>query len=80
MSLKRNIPPKIWGVDKVEYIAPDRLKLNNGVELFTLNIGNQEVVKIDFAFEAGCWYGKSRLDSTMAAAMLQEGTFHHTAI
>ena len=80
MSLKRNIPPKIWGVDKVEYIAPVHLKLNNGAELFTLNIGDQEVVKIDFSFEAGCWYGKSRLDSTMAAAMLQEGTFHHKVI
>ena len=80
MTLKRNIPPKIWGVDKVEYIAPVHLKLNNGAELFTLNIGDQEVVKIDFSFEAGCWYGKSRLDSTMAAAMLQEGTFHHNAI
>ena len=80
MTIKRNIPPKIWGVERVEYIAPDRLKLNNGVELFTLSIGDQEVVKIDFSFEAGSWYGKSRLDSTMAAAMLQEGTNQHTAI
>jgi predicted Zn-dependent peptidase len=80
MTVKRNIPPKIWGVERVEYIAPDRLQLQNGAELFTLNIGDQEVVKIDFSFEAGCWYGKSRLDSTMAAAMLQEGTTHHTAI
>ncbi len=80
MTVKRNIPPNIWGVERVEYIAPDRLQLQNGAELFTLSIGDQEVVKIDFSFEAGCWYGKSRLDSTMAAAMLQEGTFHHTAI
>jgi len=79
MTLKRNTPPKIWGVDRVEYIEPGRHCLKNGVELFTLNSGDLEVVKIDFSFKAGSWYGKSRLDSTMAASMLQEGTMHHKA-
>jgi len=79
MTFKRNIPPKVWGVDRVEYIEPNRHLLNNGVELFTMNSGDQEVVKIDFSFKAGSWYGKSRLDSTMAAWMLQEGTTNHKA-
>jgi len=79
MTFKRNIPPKVWGVDRVEYIEPKRLRLHNGVELFTMNSGDQEVVKIDFSFKAGSWYGKSRLDSTMAASMLQEGTTNHKA-
>lgn len=79
MTFKRNIPPKVWGVDRVEYIEPNRHLLDNGVELFTMNSGNQEVVKIDFSFKAGSWYGKSRLDSTMAASMLQEGTKNHKA-
>ena len=79
MTLKRNIPPKVWGVDRVEYIEPNRHCFKNGVELFTMNSGDQEVVKIDFSFKAGSWYGKSRLDSTMAASMLQEGTTNHKA-
>ena len=74
MKFKRNIPPKVFGVDRVEYIEPNRHLLNNGIELFTMNSGDQEVVKIDFSFKAGSWYGLSRLDSTMAASMLQEGT------
>ena len=73
MTLKRNIPPKVWGVDRVEYIEPSQHHLKNGVELFVMNSGDQEVVKIDFSFKAGSWYGKSRLDSTMTASMLQEG-------
>ncbi|MCX6239289.1 MAG: pitrilysin family protein [Bacteroidia bacterium] len=79
MTLKRNIPPKVWGVDRVEYIEPSRHRLTNGVELFVMNSGDQEVVKIDFSFKAGSWYGNSRLDSTMAASMLQEGTTKHKA-
>ena len=74
MTLKRNTPPPIFGVDRVEYIEPSGYKLNNGVELFTMNSGDQEVVKIDFSFRAGSWYSQSRLDSLMAALMLQEGT------
>jgi zinc protease len=79
MTIKRNIPPIVFGVDRVEYIEPNRHELGNGVELFTMNSGDQEVVKIDFSFKAGSWYGFSRLDSTMAAAMLQEGTKNHKA-
>jgi len=79
MTIKRNIPPKVWGVDRVEYIEPDLLRLNNGIELFTMNSGDQEVVKIDLSFKAGSWFGSSRLDSTMAASMLQEGTTKHKA-
>ena len=79
MTFKRNIPPKVWGLDRVEYIEPSRHCFKNGVELFAMNSGDQEVVKIDFSFKAGSWYGKSRLDSTMAASMLQEGTINHKA-
>ena len=74
MTVIRNSPPPVFGVDRVEYIEPSRYALNNGVELFAMNSGDQEVVKIDFSFRAGSWYGKSRLDSMMAALMLQEGT------
>ena len=74
MTLKRNNPPPIFGVDGVEYIEPNRVTLDNGVELFTMKSGDQEVVKIDFSFRAGSWYAQSRLDSIMAALMLQEGT------
>src|SRR5674476_1245050 len=45
MTFKRNIPPKVFGVDHVEYIEPIRHLLKNGVELFTMNSGDQEVLK-----------------------------------
>ncbi len=79
MTIKRNIPPRIRSVDHVEYIAPGRHYLDNGVELFTMNSGTQEVVKIDISIKAGSWYGSSRLDSSMVASMLQEGTSNFKA-
>lgn len=74
MTLNRNNPPAIFSVDHVEYHKPQHIKLNGGSELFIVNGGDQEVVKLDFAFKAGSWYSKSKLESLMAAAMLQEGT------
>ena len=74
MTLNRNTPPAICSVDHVEYQKPLQYKLNGGSELFVMNGGDQEVVKLDFAFKAGNWYAKSKLESLMASAMLQEGT------
>lgn len=79
MTIKRNYPPQVYGIEQVEYIEPHHYTLKNGAELFTLKSGDQEVVKIDFTFKAGSWFGQSRLDSTMVAAMLQEGTTQHKA-
>lgn len=74
MVLNRNIPPLIKGVDHVEYQNPERYHLDCGSDLFVIKGGDQEVVKLDFAFKAGSWYSGSKLESLMAAAMLQEGT------
>ena len=74
MTLNRKIPPGIYSVDHVEYQKPRHIKLSGGVDLFVVNGGDQEVVKLDFAFKAGSWYSKSKLESLMASAMIQEGT------
>ncbi len=79
MILNRNIPPVIHSIDRVEYQKPEHFKLEGGSDLFVLKGGDQEVVKLDFAFKAGSWYSKSKLESLMAASMLQEGTSSLTA-
>ncbi len=74
MSLNRHIAPVIHNIDHVEYQRPENYKLNGGPDLFVIKGGEQEVVKLDFAFKAGSWYSKSKLESLMAAAMISEGT------
>ena len=79
MKLDRKISPLIESVSNVSYIDPETILLNSGIPLYTMRSGDLEVVKIDFTFKAGIWYSKSKLDSAMAAGMLQEGTANHNA-
>jgi predicted Zn-dependent peptidase len=79
MTLNRKIPPEIHSLERIEYPVPKHLKLDGGADFFMVDGGEQEVVKIDFAFRAGSWYSESKLESLMAASMLQEGTSRFTA-
>lgn len=79
MTVNRKIAPEIHGVERVEYQEPSHVKLSGGADFFVMKGGDQEVVKIDFAFKAGSWYSKNKLESLMAASMLQEGTSRYSA-
>lgn len=79
MILNRKIPPELHSFERIEYQIPARLKMNGGADLFIMQGGEQEVVKIDFAFRAGSWYSESKLESLMAASMMQEGTSRFNA-
>jgi zinc protease len=79
MTLNRKIPPELHSFEGIEYQIPAHLKMNGGADLYMMKGGEQEVVKIDFAFRAGSWYSESKLESLMAASMMQEGTSRFTA-
>lgn len=79
MTLNRKIPPELHGFERIEYQIPRHLKMNGGANLYMMQGGEQEVVKIDFIFRAGSWYSESKLESFMAANMIQEGTSRYTA-
>jgi len=79
MTLNRKTPPELHSFERIEYQTPSHLKLSGGADLFVMEGGEQEVVKIDLTFRAGSWYSESKLESLMAASMLQEGTSRFTA-
>jgi len=79
MTLNRKTPPELHNFERIEYQIPAHLKMNGGADLYIMKGGEQEVVKIDFAFRAGSWYSESKLESVMAASMMQEGTSRFTA-
>lgn len=74
MTVNRKIAPPINNVDHIEYHHPEHIILAGGTNLFVMNGGEQEVVKLDFSIKAGSWYEKNKLESLMTANMLTEGT------
>jgi zinc protease len=74
MIVNRKIAPPINNVDHIEYHYPEHIILPGGTNLFVMNGGEQEVVKLDFSMKAGSWYEQNKLESLMTANMLTEGT------
>lgn len=79
MNINRTQEPAFNKIEKVDYIKAHPQKLDNGIDLYTINVGEQEVLKIDFLFEAGDWMHDSPLVSDYTANMLQEGTQNYTS-
>jgi zinc protease len=72
--LDRKIAPESRNVDSIHFLEPDIHVLDNGIKVYTLNAGSQEVTKIDFIFEAGSWYQSKRLLAGLTNAFLNQGT------
>ncbi|MGV8137410.1 MAG: M16 family metallopeptidase [Mangrovibacterium sp.] len=79
MITDRTIQPSIRPVEKPLLSKPVKVLLNNGIPVYRLFSGTQEVCKIDFIFQAGTWQQEVQLQAGLANAMLQEGSEHYTA-
>ncbi|MBK8807885.1 MAG: insulinase family protein [Bacteroidales bacterium] len=74
MTIDRTKAPDYKTIDSIEYIKANPLTLDNNIQLFTIHVGYQEVIKLDFIFEAGEWVQNASLISEYTVNMLQEGT------
>jgi predicted Zn-dependent peptidase len=79
MMIDRSIQPPIRPVEKPVLVSPQRILLHNGLPVYQLQAGTQEVCKIDFIFEAGTWQQQVRLQAGLTNAMMQEGSEHYSA-
>src|SRR6476661_1267104 len=79
--IDRSTPPQIHDAVEFEYKLPpiNVQQLNNGIPLYWLNGGVQDVAEIDWVFPAGLWYEQKPAVSNAVAAMLKNGTSKHTA-
>ena len=77
--INRNIAPPSEQITDLEYLQPEHRELSNGLKLWELNVGSQELVKIDFIFEAGTWYQPANLVAGLTNAFLNQGTQNYTA-
>jgi zinc protease len=75
----RSIQPQIKALEEINLAVPDFSQLDNGIKVYSFNAGTQDVLKIEFVFEAGSWYQSKKLQSFSAVKMLSEGTSKHTS-
>ncbi|MES2838131.1 MAG: pitrilysin family protein [Bacteroidota bacterium] len=74
MTLNRTIAPEIQDVEKIEFVKPSHVKLNNGLQLFCINAGSQDVIRLEVFFNAGSKYANHPLLASTVNALLKEGT------
>ncbi len=75
--MNRTIEPEIKLIETVTLPAVEKIQLDNGVPVYSINAGEQDVVKIEFLFKAGKWYEDKNLVADFTNRLLREGTINH---
>lgn len=79
MQLNRTSAPSTQTIEKIVFPQIDQSKLSNGIPLFSVNVGTQEVIKIQLLFKAGIWYQSQSLQAFFTGQMLHEGSANYSA-
>src|SRR5438105_3083400 len=57
----------------------ERFTLNNGVEVYAINAGAEDVLSLEWVFYAGNWFENKNLVAATANFLLRNGTTAKTA-
>lgn len=77
--LNRTIQPTVNPIEHIDIVKAEKRLLSNGIPVHFVNAGTQDVVKIDFIFEAGTWFQPVNLVASLCNSMLEEGSENYTA-
>ena len=79
IALDRGKAPEFKQVDNIKFLHPIKTTLNNGIEFNYINGGSQDIVKIDFIFNAGNLYQTKSLVASSTSQLIKEGTKSYSA-
>ena len=79
MDIQRHIQPHISPFDATILVPTEFVSLKNGISLFLINAGTEEVMRMEFVFRAGMVKEYLPLLSTTANMMLTEGAEHYSS-
>jgi zinc protease len=79
MTLNRKLAPEFKTIDAIHIPQAQQFKLDNGISVYTINSGSQELSKIEFMFKAGMYYQSQPLLASAANNLLETGTKNYTA-
>ncbi len=74
MSLDWKKGPGYKEIKNISLPPYELRKLSNGVDIYTLNQGSQEIIKFDIVFRGGRMLEHKKLVSKFTASLLREGT------
>lgn len=74
----RSVPPPIRPIGKLQLPDFQRFTLDNGLPVVALNLGTQDIVKLEVIYRAGRTEEKKRLASRATARILRDGTTSRT--
>jgi len=77
--INRHTAPSFREVEEIALIRANPVKLDNGLPVFQVNAGEQDLVRIEFIFENTAWDPAKPLQAYAVNALLQEGTSEFTS-
>jgi len=78
--LNRTVAPEFKTIEKVDIIKANEQVLDNGIPVYTINAGSQELTKVEFIFKAGMYYQARPLIASTTNTLLENGTNKHNAL
>lgn len=75
----RSKAPLIKQVQSVELPVPNKYVLDNGIPVYEINKGTQDIIKIEVVFNAGRPYEAKKLAARATASLIKEGTAQYTS-
>lgn len=77
--LNRKIQPIVNPIEHIDIVQAEKRILSNGIPVYFVDAGSQDVIKIDFIFDAGTWFQPKNLVASLCNSMLEEGSENYAA-
>lgn len=78
-EVDRTIPPPFRTIDRIDVRRVNTDELDNGIKLFTLSAGSQEITRIEFIFRAGMYHQPRTLVASCTNSLLESGSANYSA-
>ncbi|MFN5183455.1 MAG: M16 family metallopeptidase [Bacteroidota bacterium] len=77
--LVRDQAPAYNKIDKISITEAKKETLDNGISVYSIDSGSQELVRVEFNFKGGSWTQSKKLQASHTLNMLENGTANYTA-
>jgi zinc protease len=77
--INRSIAPAFKAITEIQIPEAETHQFPNGIPVYYINSGSQELVKIEFIFKAGMYFQNKALIASSANNLIESGSSHYNA-